>query len=123
MKINILLAITSLFLNKAEGSFFKDDGLCCLKCTEPLEKYYSIDTKYNMCGECCMDPKDYWLYKMFEPNLSKDEKSNIPCSDRGYGLYYKTETHGFLNIKMTLDMYKPSPSQIYQDYILLNKQN
>jgi hypothetical protein len=70
-----------------------------------------------MCGEACMDPKDYWLYKLFEPGLAKDEKSNSPCSDRDYTMYDSTVTHGFWNIKMTLDLYEPSPSKIYKDSI------
>ena len=70
-----------------------------------------------------MNPKDYWLYKIFEPSLSKDENSTTPCSDREYSLYDSTETHGFWNIKMTLDLYRPSPSKLYQDSIKSNEQN
>ena len=119
MKVNFmtqLAVIAALFTSSTEGNIFKD-GQCCLSCTEPKEKYYSIDKIHNMCGEACMDPKDYWLYKLFEPGLAKDEKSNSPCSDRDYTLYDSTVTHGFWNIKMTLDLYEPSPSKIYKGSI------
>ena len=70
-----------------------------------------------MCGECCMDPKDYWLYKMFEPGLSKDETTNSPCSSRDYTLNDSTVTHGGWKVKMTLDLYNPSPNKTIQDNI------
>jgi hypothetical protein len=69
-------------------------------------KYFSIDKLHNMCGECCMDPNDYWKYKIFESGLTRAE-TNTPCSDRKYPTYDSTETHGALNLKMTLDLYKP----------------
>ena len=100
--------ITLLFLKSSNAGLFKDD-LCCMTCSEPKEKYFSIDKIHNMCGEACMDPKDYWLYKLFEPGLTKADGSNTPCSDKEFTLYDSTVTHGFLNIKMTLDLYRPSP--------------
>ena len=68
MKVNFmtqLAVIAALFTSSTEGNIFKD-GQCCLSCTEPKEKYYSVDKIHNMCGEACMDPKDYWLYKLFD---------------------------------------------------------
>ena len=39
------------------------------------------------CGESCLDPKDYWKYKIFEPHMEKVE-SNTPCLDFGYSKYW-----------------------------------
>lgn len=79
---------------------------CCLTCDgQPKQKYYSVDHSHNMCGECCMDPKDFWKYHLFEPGLKKANSSS-PCADLKYGGYDSTVTHGFLNFKMTLDLYK-----------------
>ena len=59
---------------------------CCHACEEPLEKYYSVDHIFNNCGEACMDPSKYWLYKLFEPGLEKSD-TNTPCADRQYTNY------------------------------------
>merc|ERR1719238_792678 len=69
-------------------------------------KYHSVDHVMNNCGEACMDPSKYWLYKLFEPGLEKSE-TNTPCADRKYDDYKDTPTHGFGPIKMTLDLYGP----------------
>ena len=87
---------------------------CCHKCTEPLEKYHSVDHIMNNCGEACMDPKDFWLYKLFEPGLEKSD-TNTPCSDRKYDDYRNTPTHGFGPIKMTLDLYGPHKKDLNDD--------
>ena len=86
-----------------------DSDMCCVTCSSPNEKFYSIDTTHNMCGEACMDPKDYWLYKIFEWGLEATD-SNTPCHDHGYDVYDSTPTHGFGPITMTLDLYGPNPS-------------
>merc|ERR1719198_9448 len=80
---------------------------CCHDCSEPLEKYYSVDKIMGNCGEACMDPKKFWIYKIFEPGLAKDENSNSPCADRGFHDYKNTPTHGVWPITMTLDLYGP----------------
>ncbi len=91
--------------------FLEDDNkLCCEACTEPKEKYYSIDPRFNLCGESCMRPMWFWLYKIFEPTLHKAE-TNTPCSDRDYTIYRSTPTHGIWPITMTLDLYKPTNSK------------
>lgn len=79
---------------------------CCHDCTAPLEKYHSVDHIMNNCGEACMDPSKFWLYKLFEPGLEKSE-TNTPCADRKYDDYKNTPTHGFGPVKMTLDLYGP----------------
>lgn len=82
------------------------DGPCCKACVEPQEKYYSIDTAHGFCGECCMEPSKYSLYKIFEPGLTK-ATDNTPCHTNEYSNYTKTVTHGFGPVKMTLDLYGP----------------
>ena len=53
-----------------------------------------------------MNPKWYYLYKIFEPSLQKAD-TNTPCKDFKYSTYKETETHGALGITMTLDLYLP----------------
>ncbi|ORX82470.1 hypothetical protein BCR32DRAFT_267624 [Anaeromyces robustus] len=78
---------------------------CCENCTDNgKKKFYSIDTKHNKCGECCMKSSLYWLYHIFESGLLEAE-SEHPCSELGFTEYDTTETHGFLFIQMTLDKY------------------
>ena len=37
------------------------EPMCCKgACESPLEKYFSVDHIFNRCGECCMNPKDFW---------------------------------------------------------------
>jgi len=90
-----------------------EDEECCVgACTvEGEEKYYSIDTKHNMCGECCMNPADYNKYHLFEPGLTKADNDS-PCGPLGYHTYDSTVTHGAGNIKMTLDLYDPDSSKV-----------
>lgn len=80
-------------------------------------KYFSIDTKFNMCGECCMKPASYSLYKVFEPNLLAASTAN-PCADKGYVNYRHTVTHGVYPLSMTLDMYaQPAKLKAQEVYI------
>ena len=82
------------------------DERCCVECTVEGEiKYYSIDTLWDRCGECCMNPDKYWIYHIFESGLTEAEVDN-PCEQFGYTEYEKTETHGAMGITMTLDKYK-----------------
>lgn len=57
-----------------------------------------------MCGESCIDPSKYKMYKIFEHNLTK-ATDNTPCADRNFTLYKKTESHGIGPIKVTVDFY------------------
>ena len=83
---------------------------CCNVCDESkgFIKAYSIDHIFNMCGECCLQPGDFWKYKIFEFGLTKiDDVKGNPCHDAGFTNYYETDTHGVPGlISMTLDMYK-----------------
>eukprot|EP00128_Syssomonas_multiformis_P013373 Colp12_sorted_trinity150504_noHs@5907 len=79
---------------------------CCSACAAPLVKMYSIDRIFNTCGESCMDPAKYWLFKIFEPGLVKAGADNTPCATKGYTSYQLTESHGFGSVTATIDMYK-----------------
>ena len=85
------------------------DDMCCEgECEGDLQKYYSIDTRHNMCGECCMLDSDYKKYKLFEPGLTKANVTS-PCTTQlGYPTYDSTVTHGGGPITMTLDLYDPA---------------
>ncbi len=63
------------------------DQPCCKSCVEPQEMYWSIDKLNNMCGQCCMEPKNYPIFHIFEANLTK-ATDNTPCGERKYP-YYK----------------------------------
>ena len=79
---------------------------CCSECTKNGQvKYYSIDTKNDMCGECCLNPRKFYLYRIFELELTLAENDN-PCETLGYTNHVGTETHGFLAFKLSLDKYK-----------------
>ena len=88
---------------------------CCGVCNADAGeiKAYSIDHIFNMCGECCLQPGDFWKYKIFELGLTKaDAVDSNPCSDNGYSVFKETDTHGVPGvITMTLDMYKKPASQ------------
>ena len=82
------------------------DEKCCEECIVEGEiKYYSIDTNWNRCGECCMNPDKYWIYYNFESGLTEAEVDH-PCEELGYSEYEKTQTHGAMGVTMTLDKYK-----------------
>ena len=103
--MNFLLVVALIFIAGSVRAFQGKDEKCCVTCTNPgEEKYYSIDERRNNCGECCMKPEDYDLYKKFEKGLEKAQ-SSTPCADFNYHTYLETETHGFGNITMILDMY------------------
>jgi len=94
------------------------EDMCCVdECaTVGQEKYYSIDTKHNMCGECCMAPADYPMYKRFEKGLTKAPDGDFsPCTTLGFSDYDSTVTHGFASIKMTLDLYNPDEASYLTD--------
>ena len=82
---------------------------CCGQCQEPLQKYHSVDYVFNNCGEACMDPSMFWMYKVFEPGLEKSD-TNTPCADRNFTVYKNTPTHSFPwpQLAVTLDLFAPS---------------
>eukprot|EP00747_Dinoflagellata_sp_TGD_P184202 gnl/TRDRNA2_/TRDRNA2_39631_c0_seq1.p1 gnl/TRDRNA2_/TRDRNA2_39631_c0~~gnl/TRDRNA2_/TRDRNA2_39631_c0_seq1.p1 ORF type:complete len:120 (+),score=30.95 gnl/TRDRNA2_/TRDRNA2_39631_c0_seq1:70-429(+) len=93
---------------------------CCSVCHEPEEKYFSVDTRHGFCGECCMQPKNEWLFKKFEPGLHKAANNTAAvCAELKYSKYVKTVTHGMWPMSMTLDLYAPSTSQGQVDLAML----
>ena len=98
-----------------DGAATASEPCCQGACSVPgQEKYYSIAKSIfgaKHCGECCMDPKAYPKYHLFEKNLTK-ATSAYPCHGFGYGKYDSTVTHGFGPVKMTLDLYDPSSSAL-----------
>jgi hypothetical protein len=94
------------------------DGPCCNKaCEAPMVKMFSVDAAHGFCGESCMDPKKFSIYKKFEANLTIAKDQDIhPCSKlltpsntRRYTDYFQTVTHGFPGVlTVTLDLYAPS---------------
>jgi len=100
-------------LLKQKMTVTAEDGPCCTDCAEPLEKYYSVDVPHGFCGETCMDPKKYWLFKIFESNLTK-ATDNTPCAEQftptggHYTNYSSTVTHGVPGLlSITLDLFAP----------------
>jgi len=89
------------------------DEPCCKSCEAPLAKYYSVDVPHGFCGETCMDPSKFWIFKIFESNLTV-ATDNSPCAEQftptggHYTDYTSTVTHGFPGLKITLDLYGPS---------------
>ena len=76
-----------LFLFMMLFALVASTEMCCETCTDATtKKYYSIDTLFNRCGECCT--------------------VDHPCAEEGYTVYEKTETHGGMGITVTLDKYK-----------------
>ena len=93
-----------------------DTGPCCTTCANQTgtAKYFSIVSfPAPACGEACIPPKKYKIYKIFEPHLLPANATDPhPCAAAGYSQYVKTVTHGVPGIlSVTLDMYhKPSVS-------------
>eukprot|EP00928_Gymnodinium_smaydae_P067654 TRINITY_DN50650_c0_g1_i1.p1 TRINITY_DN50650_c0_g1~~TRINITY_DN50650_c0_g1_i1.p1 ORF type:complete len:165 (-),score=28.96 TRINITY_DN50650_c0_g1_i1:217-711(-) len=90
---------------------------CCKSCEEPMKKYYSVDVPHGFCGETCMDPKNFAIYKKFEANLTLVEEGTEhgPCATQfapdgsKYTDYLQTVTHGVPHLlTSTLDLYAPT---------------
>merc|ERR1712232_456609 len=93
---------------------------CCQSCEAPLLKYYSVDVPHGFCGEACMDPSKFNIYKIFEKNLTLAE-SDSPCQEQftptgtHYTEYSETVTHGIPGLlAVTLDLYGPGPESKLQ---------
>ena len=103
--IPIIISILVAFIAYKSMDDNSNNGKCCEACTKKDEvKYYSIDTKYDRCGECCLNPKVFFIFKFFEKGLTLAE--NTTCESLGYSSYEETESHGVFPIKVTLDKYK-----------------
>jgi len=89
---------------------------CCVgACPAGKDKYFSVDARHGFCGEACISPSHYPLFKVFEKNLTKASNSASPCAEQftafgtKYSVYNSTVQHGALNLKITLDLYGPAP--------------
>merc|ERR1712166_1092432 len=83
-------------------------GQCCLgACKDSAKnKYFSIadDSGPWLCGETCIRDSFYWVFHLFEKNLTKAADMNT-CKDAGYTEYKETVTHGGGGLDCTLDLY------------------
>ena len=92
-----------------------DDAPCCVVCHSPRAKYFSVDGKHDLCGEACLLPALFPLFKYFEKNLtaaaSRDEHAcSKQLSNKGfwYSRYNGTVTHGVPGaLEIQLDLYAP----------------
>jgi len=84
-------------------------GECCKTCTGSDQKYYSVDMKHGHCGETCIYPGQFALYKVFEKNLTIADGSTgyTSCADLGWPKYQETVSHGdpLKLLVATLDLY------------------
>ena len=102
--IGSILAVAGIIYLINENNEQNSNEKCCQKCDGDKVKYYSIDTKYDRCGECCLNPNFFWFFKIFESGLTL--ANDKTCSSFGYTTYEVTESHGFPPIKVTIDKYK-----------------
>merc|ERR1711871_733732 len=82
------------------------NAVCDCDTANGYAKYYSIadDSGPWLCGETCIRPSFYWIFHIFEQNLTK-AVTNTPCADAGYTVYNSTQTHGGGGLYCTLDLY------------------
>ena len=97
------LVATGVIISQAKNNQPTDEE-CCTTCEGNKVKYYSVVTDNNRCGECCLNPMVFWIFKLFEKNLTLSE-NGVTCETFGYRNYENTQTHGVFPIKVTLDMY------------------
>eukprot|EP00746_Dinoflagellata_sp_MGD_P092071 gnl/MRDRNA2_/MRDRNA2_36450_c0_seq1.p1 gnl/MRDRNA2_/MRDRNA2_36450_c0~~gnl/MRDRNA2_/MRDRNA2_36450_c0_seq1.p1 ORF type:complete len:193 (-),score=25.18 gnl/MRDRNA2_/MRDRNA2_36450_c0_seq1:194-694(-) len=89
---------------------------CCDSCEPPLEKYFSTDAPHGFCGEACIKPERFPLFKKFEANLTKATSAHpcqeqyTPTNTKKYTDYQSTVTHGdpLGLLTVTLDLYAPT---------------
>jgi len=86
--------------------FAQGEEPCCLTCPEGQQKYYSVDQPHGHCGEACIKPSMFSIFKVFEKNLTIADGSTgySSCADLGWPKYTETVTHGF-GLTCTLDLY------------------
>ncbi len=106
---SILLLLASIFC--VSLTIPLSDTKCCATCPENEAKYFSVVSWNKMCGESCINPKDYWEFKLFEHNLTR-ATDNTPCVDQNFTLYKKTESHGIGPIKVAIDFYSYNKTRI-----------
>ena len=92
-----------------------NDAQCCQSCKWPHDKYYSVDAPHGFCGEACIIPALYPIFKNFEKNLTMASSRSEPACARQllpdgrlFNIYTKTVTHGIPGLlSVTLDLYAP----------------
>mmetsp|Transcript_26165 Transcript_26165/g.55387 ORF Transcript_26165/g.55387 Transcript_26165/m.55387 type:complete len:346 (+) Transcript_26165:85-1122(+) len=90
-------------------------GPCCKVCALPNVKYVSVDTAHGRCGERCMEPKKYWMFKMFDRNLTL--ATGLGCRALGFSSYGSTVHHGVP--PALVDFYKTLPRDMVTLYKML----
>eukprot|EP00746_Dinoflagellata_sp_MGD_P041432 gnl/MRDRNA2_/MRDRNA2_200226_c0_seq1.p1 gnl/MRDRNA2_/MRDRNA2_200226_c0~~gnl/MRDRNA2_/MRDRNA2_200226_c0_seq1.p1 ORF type:complete len:374 (+),score=55.04 gnl/MRDRNA2_/MRDRNA2_200226_c0_seq1:193-1314(+) len=82
---------------------------CAFPCSYPNEKFFSIDRLNNRCGECCVQQKDLWVYRIFEPEMNFAPGPPGLCEYLGYTRYDFTDVHGAGPFTIEVDLYAPGP--------------
>jgi len=98
--MTLLLLSVSLGLAVANGAVAAP---CCKTCQAGKQKYFSIphpEDANSECGECCLEPRLFRFWKVFEPKL----QSGL-CASQGYTQYTKTETDGVWPLEVASDRY------------------
>jgi hypothetical protein len=99
----------------------KPSAPCCEVCHFPRSKYFSVvtsPTNEGFCGEACMLPGLYPIFKIFEANLTlAPSRDAHVCHDqlsshgRHFTVYNSTVTHGVPGLSITLDLYGPGSTR------------
>eukprot|EP00965_Chrysotila_dentata_P074819 2472474-Pleurochrysis_carterae.AAC.1 len=112
----LLLPIRAADLLMAKYGAHEDlpSGRCCHTCHSSQHKFYSVDIRGPMCGECCLSWASFFpVFKHFEPNMSLAEGDSAACAQQlspngtRYSRYVKTVVHGIWPVKVVVDMYAP----------------
>ena len=83
----------------------QDTTKCCDSCAAGTDKYYSIPTLFpKNCGESCIAPDYYNMYKKLEPQLTK-ATTDHPCEEQGFVTFVDSEVHSLGQVHVALDMY------------------
>ena len=108
--------ILLLLITTVASHSLRNPQPCCVTCTKPQEKYFSVDHGWGhppFCGETCLNPNKYDILHIFEHNLTLADNQTHPCAfqyapdGRKYSHYNKTVTHGIGSLSVTLDLYNP----------------
>ena len=99
----------------AAGAADATNSPCCKACAAPRSKYYSVDVRHGFCGESCMLPALFPVFKVFEPNLtlaaSRDAAAcaaQLTPHAKHYTVYNGTVVHGVPHVlSVELDLYAP----------------
>ena len=89
---------------KKETCQLNESKKCCVYCTMPLVKCFSIPKPFENCGETCLHPKHIRLYKILEPTLQK-ANTTTPCNDNGFLSYNRTDMEGIIK-KLKVDIFQ-----------------